>query len=449
LGGSRDSRIFLWEEECVLRKFREDILEPFADAANIKLVDYYAKKGHRPLDPAESYEYDEADDIIYEIAKGFRKKKSVSKTFECLYQCYNEKETQEFLTRITPSGEIKIPERNSVLRYKRQAVKLIHAAVENDTKKLKRQEIIEALKREYERASKDKKHPSKIRNIPNLLFETANEDIAEGLFKDASQTIVSIARAFKWKSGLESSLSSRLESLSHNDYIAFVKELTREIRSIQKVIAHFDSTDQYQRVDHFTVFLSGSLKDMGTSLLQLEKWDDATSVLKEALNLKPNDSNLIALLGRVNLKLENIEALENQISLLSAEDEFVKGKLAETGELKAQGKHAEAINCLKDALIVPKLKNGEEFLKRGNLNEAIECFEFVHILDEENGSIIKVLAKLYLDSKQHIKAADLLEKSVNFIPELSNLSMLNANSLIQELREKHMIGLDLNSGILK
>ena len=141
-----------------MKRFREDILEPFADAANIKLVDYYAKKGLRPLDSAESYEYDSVDNIIFEIAKKFRKKRSVFDTFSYLYQCYNEKETQEFLTRITPSGEIKIPERNSVLRYKRQAVKLIHDEVEKDPKKLKRQEIIEALKREYGRACKDKKH---------------------------------------------------------------------------------------------------------------------------------------------------------------------------------------------------------------------------------------------------------------------------------------------------
>ena len=141
-----------------MKKFREDILEPFADAANIKLVDCYAKKGLRPLAPAASYEYDSVDNIIFEIAKKFRKKKSVFYTFSHLYQCYNEKETQEFLARITPSGEIKIPERNSVLRYKRQAVKLIHDEVEKDPKKLKRQEIIEALKREYGRACKDKKH---------------------------------------------------------------------------------------------------------------------------------------------------------------------------------------------------------------------------------------------------------------------------------------------------
>jgi len=118
---------------------------------------------------------------------------------------------------------------------------------------------------------------------------------------------------------------------------------------------------------------------MAESLLRLKKWDDAITVLKEALNLKPNDIDILALLGRTYLKNENLEksktisqtdkvikdrgrAIERESGPTGTdssaevkeeyEDEFVKEKLAEAKELIGKGKPSEAIQCLKEALIV-------------------------------------------------------------------------------------------------
>ena len=135
-------------------KFREKVLEPFAEEAKIKLIDYYSKKGMTRSDPAENYGYDTVDDIIYEIAKGLRKKKQLFDTFGFLYHCYQIVQVREFLGSSDGSSKIKSLDRNTVLKYQRQAIKFIHDTVKS-SKKLKN-EIIENLKKEYDKASNKK-----------------------------------------------------------------------------------------------------------------------------------------------------------------------------------------------------------------------------------------------------------------------------------------------------
>ena len=295
---------------------------------------------------------------------------------------------------------------------------------------------------------------AKIRNIPDLLSWAAYEDIDECLFKEGSQTILSIVRAFRYESKFESSLSICLDGLSYDDYIVFIKELVKEIELTQKVIDHFDRSDQAERVSHFTAFLLGSLRGMAESLLRLKKWKDAITVLKEALNLKPNDSAIMALLGRAYLEDENLEksktisqtdkvikdrgrAIERESSPTASdisakvkeesEDEFLNGKLSEAKELKDQEKYSEAIICLKEALIVkPDDENvllaiGDMCFEFGVFDMALGFFIKLRKVAPENVFVIMRLGETYNKIAQYDKSKEILEKAKELSPNNSNI----------------------------
>jgi len=263
-----------------------------------------------------------------------------------------------------------------------------------------------------------------IRSIPDLFYWAASEEIDEGLFSEASQTILSIVRAFEYESKLESSLSICLNGLSYEDYIVFTKGLVKEIELIQKLIDHFDRPDQAERVSRFTVFLSDALRHKAESLLRLKKWKDAIKVLKEVLELRPKDQDI----------RDRIEALEKEINSEGAdsseevkeqsEDEFVNLKFKEARTLERVGKLSEAIECLEDALVVKpddkllkafhkmfvkqienKDSKGEIFKRMTSAEKLIYKRKFIEEfnLGEKEGELVGIV-KSDLESEKKVKS---------------------------------------------
>ena len=308
---------------------------------------------------------------------------------------------------------------------------------------------------------------AKIRNIPDLLLWAAYEDIDEGLFKEASQTILSIVRAFKYESKLESSLSICLNGLSYDDYIVFVKELVKEIELIQKIVDHFDRPEQCKRVSRFTVFVLSSLRGMAESLLRLKKGKDAITVLKEARNLKPNDSDILALLGRAYFEYLNlgksktisqtdkvikgrVRAIERESSSTGADisaevkeesvDEFASRKLEEAEELRAQGKPSEAIECL-DAVLIVKPDDEEVLIEVGTLylfleafDKALNIFEELYEISPEDSLILNFLGDSYKHLEQYEKAENILKRAYEINPTESVI-LYNLGDVYFELQQ--------------
>ena len=308
---------------------------------------------------------------------------------------------------------------------------------------------------------------AKIRNIPDLLSWAAYEDIDEGLFKEGSQTILSIVRAFRYESKFESSLSICLDGLSYDDYIVFIKELVKEIELTQKVIDHFDRSDQAERVSHFTAFLLGSLRGMAESLLRLKKWKDAITVLKEALNLKPNDSDIVALLGRAYLEDENLEksktisqtdkvikdrgrAIERESRPTGADitvevkeksgDEFASRKIAEAKSLIEQGKQSEAIECLDETLIFRhddeelQIRIGVLYLLLEEFDKALSIFKRLNEIFPEDSRTLNYLGDSYKHLGQYEKAEKIFKRAYELNPT-QNVISYNLGCVYCELNQ--------------
>ena len=308
---------------------------------------------------------------------------------------------------------------------------------------------------------------AKIRNIPDLLSWAAYEDIDEGLFKEASQTILSIVRAFKYESKLEGSLSICLNGLSYDDYIVFVKELVKEIELTQKIIDHFDRSDQAERVNRFTAFLLSSLRGMAESLLRLKKWKDAITVLKEALTLKPNDSDIVALLGRAYLEDENLEksktisqtdkvikdrgrAIERQSRPTGADitvevkeksgDEFASRKIAEAKSLIEQGKQSEAIECLDETLIFRhddeelQIRIGVLYLLLEEFDKALSIFKRLNEIFPEDSRTLNYLGDSYKHLGQYEKAEKIFKRAYELNPT-QNVISYNLGCVYCELNQ--------------
>jgi hypothetical protein len=138
-----------------MKNFREDILDPFIDEAGLRSVDYFNKKGIKQAAPAGSHGYDAADDIIYEVAKRHKRKKSLFKTFGDLYHCLLIIDVQEELGKFDENNKFKPLKKDTILSYKRKVIKLIHNTINQDHRIKKK--LIETIKKEYEKACNKKR----------------------------------------------------------------------------------------------------------------------------------------------------------------------------------------------------------------------------------------------------------------------------------------------------
>lgn len=146
------SCLFGFKGGYVVLKFREEVLEPFADEAQIMLVDYFHRKNMKRSQPVGSYSYDDVDKIIIEVVKGLRNQSRLFDTFAYLYYCYKEKDVQIFLEKPDKNDVIRPLKRATVLTYKRKVLNWIHNEV--DSNKELKERIIKTMKAEYEKAKK-------------------------------------------------------------------------------------------------------------------------------------------------------------------------------------------------------------------------------------------------------------------------------------------------------
>ena len=130
--------------------FRERVLEPFFAEAGVVTRDYYDRKGLKRTTPRQSIGYDTVDKIIIDIARGLRKRSQIFDTFCYLYHCHQREDVQEDLGRFMQEGKIKPLERETVLKYEKEAIKFLHAKIINNMEIKDR--IIGAIREEYGRS---------------------------------------------------------------------------------------------------------------------------------------------------------------------------------------------------------------------------------------------------------------------------------------------------------
>lgn len=130
--------------------FRERVLEPFFEEAGVVIRDYYDSRGLKRTTPRQSIGYDTVDIIILDIARGLRKRSQIFDTFGYLYHCYQRQDVQEDLGRFIQEGVFKPLERETILKYEKEAIKFLHTRIIKDSKVKDR--IIRAIREEYEKS---------------------------------------------------------------------------------------------------------------------------------------------------------------------------------------------------------------------------------------------------------------------------------------------------------
>lgn len=160
------------------------------------------------------------------------------------------------------------------------------------------------------------------------------------------------------------------------------------------------------------------------SLSALENNKEALKLLKEALNLQPNNIHVLNNLGLVNERIKETHiAKEYYQKALSINDKFIDA-LVNLGNLELLEKNlSNAKNLYEKALQLSTSKETNEIINMalgnynqqvGNFTDAIENFQTINKLNPNNTSADKSISLIhtYKDSKDsHLK---LMEKKLDF-----------------------------------